>query len=319
MLAGIIVVLPQVAHQIAVDITIWLKNANQMAGSPAMIGGFLKLFVTDMLKSLGMVFLFGAIAAIVFSLLHAGPVFSFEPLKLDLSKLNPVNGLKKIFSKKGLFEILKLVLKLVFIGVVMIFIWNQIKNSILYPDTYSISSVLLEWKSAFTLVVTCFLMLFFVFALFDLWFTKKDFANKMRMSTRDIKDEYKRKEGDPEMKHKRKKGMFSLMKNIMGLSQLKNADVVVTNPTHVAVALQYRAETMALPKLITKGKGFLAQLIIRRAKFYGIPVVRVPPLARSLFKECEVNSPISLEQQYEVAKIYRSIIKMQGTKVFNNA
>jgi flagellar biosynthesis protein FlhB len=178
---------------------------------------------------------------------------------------------------------------------------------------------LVEWKSALTLSIVTFLAVFIVFAILDLWYSKRDFAKQMRMSTRDIKDEYKRREGDPEIKHKRKKGMQQLMRNVMGLSQMKNADVIITNPTHVAVALQYRPNSMALPTVLVKGKGFLAKIIMRRASMMSIPIMRVPVLARTLYKECEVNNPIPLDQQINVAKIYRELIKMPGSKVFSDA
>jgi flagellar biosynthesis protein FlhB len=319
MLATFIIVLPGLAEVLAADTRLWLLNTNQFVQSTAMMGGFLKHFLGDILGTLGIVLFVGAMTAIISSLVHAGPVFSFFPLKFDFSKLNPANGLKKIFSRKSLFEITKLILKLAFFAGAFVFIWNQLKGRLLFSHNLTINNLLIEWKSALTLVVVTFLAIFIIFAVLDLWYSKRDFAKQMRMSTRDIKDEYKRREGDPEIKHKRKKGMQQLMRNVMGLSQMKNADVIVTNPTHVAVALQYRPDSMALPKVLVKGKGFLAQIIMRRATKLSIPIVRVPILARALYKECEINNPIPLDQQLNVAKIYRELIKMPGSKVFSNA
>lgn len=317
MLVTLILVLPSLGESLVVDLSFWLKNTNQMVESPALIGMHIKQFSTDIFKLLGVVIVSGVISTVIFSILHAGVVFSFFPLKLDLSKLNPVNGLKKIFSAKGLFEIFKVALKLIFIAGAIWFIWGQIKENVLHIKSFSLFAVLSIWKSSFVVLVLTFSLLFFIFSLFDLWYSKKDFAKKMRMSTRDIKDEYKRREGDPEVKNKRKKNMQNLIRNVMGLSNLKNADVVITNPTHVAVALQYRANVMALPKVVVKGRGFLAKIIMKRAYVYGIPVVRSPASARAIFKECEINSPIPIEEQYVVAKIYRNIIKMPDTKVYS--
>lgn len=319
MLSALIIVLPELARTLASDTRLWLLNTNQMVQSTAVMTGFIKHFLGDLLGTLGIVLFIGAFTAIVSNLVHAGPVFSLFPMKFDLTKLNPVNGLKKIFSRKALFEIFKLLFKLVFFLGGFLFIWNQLKGRLIFTQGLTIDHLLLEWKSALTLVIATFLAIFIVFAILDLWYNKRDFAKQMRMSMRDIKDEYKRREGDPEMKHRRKKGMEKLMRNIMGLSQLKNADVVITNPTHVAVALQYRPDAMALPKVLVKGRGFLAHIIMRRAGSLSIPVMRVPPLARTLYKECEVNNPIPLDQQIYVAKIYREIIKMPGSKVLRNA
>ena len=218
-----------------------------------------------------------------------------------------------------MFEITKLILKLVVLSGASVFIWSQLKGRLVYTQNFSIANLLVEWKSAVVLVIVTFLTVFIVFAIFDLWYSKRDFAKQMRMSTRDIKDEFKRREGDPEIKHRRKKGMQKLMRNVMGLSQLKNADVVVTNPTHIAVALQYRSDIMALPKVVVKGRGFFAKIIMRRAASLSIPVMRVPVVARALHKECEVNNPIPIGQQLNVAGIYREVIKMPGNRVFGNA
>lgn len=317
MLMALILMLPSLGESLVNDFSFWLKNVNQMVESPALIGMHLKKFTSDFVKLLGAVVACGIAATVIFSILHAGVVFSFFPLKLDFEKLNPVNGLKKIFSGKGLFEIFKVTLKLIFIAGAILFIWGQIKGDVLHIKSFSLYAVLDTWKSSFVVVVLTFSLLFFIFALFDLWYSKRDFAKKMRMSTRDVKDEYKRREGDPEIKNKRKRNMQNLIKNVMGLSGLKNADVVVTNPTHVAVALQYRANSMALPKVVVKGKGFLAKIIMKKAYGYGIPVMRVPKLARTIYKECEINNPIPIEEQYTVAKIYQSLVKMPGTKVYS--
>lgn len=319
MLAALMIVLPALASSIAINTSHWLKNANVLVQSDGMIGAFLTHFFKDILGTVGLVMGVGAAITIIANLVHAGPVFSLHPLKMDLSKLNPVNGIKKIFSRKALVEVFKLVLKLTCFAAACWFIWKQLCRSLLFTHQLNAYAVLTEWKSAVILVVVTFLAVFILFAIFDLWYSKREFAKKMRMSTRDIKDEYKRREGDPEIKHKRKKGMQTLMRNVMGLSQLKNADVVITNPTHYAVALQYRPETMALPKVLVKGKGFLAKMIIRRAYLLRLPVMRIPELTRAIYKDCEINSPIPLEQQVPVARVYRLLIKLPGNKVFSHA
>jgi flagellar biosynthetic protein FlhB len=133
---------------------------------------------------------------------------------------------------------------------------------------------------------------------------------------RDIKDEYRRREGDPELKNKRKKNLIELLRNLGGASKIKNADVIITNPTHVAIALQYRSKTMALPIVLTKGKGFFAKYIIHKAKAYGVPIYRRPPLARKLYAETLVNSVIPVSEQQAIVDIYKEIIKSPNNKVF---
>ncbi len=308
---------PLLGEVLVNNVSSWLGNAGELVRSPGLVSLYIKRFMMDVGSIVGLIFLAGAVSSIIFSILHAGPVFSVHPLLLDFSKLNPVNGIKKIFSKKGLFEITKLILKLVFIALGSIFVWSQIRDQVIHQNTFQLVDVIKNWFSSFIILLSCFLLILLFFALFDLWFSKKDFAKQMRMSTRDIKDEYKKREGDPEIKHKRKKGMQSLFRNIMSMSQIKNADVIITNPTHFAVALQYRSSSMPLPKVITKGRGVLAKTIIKNARRSGVPIIRSPLLARTIFKESEINSYIPSSEQLAIAKIYREIMHLPGSKVFD--
>lgn len=317
MLLGLCFSIAKLGNLFAYNATLWLKNASQMAKSPRLTLQYFEQFAGSVFELLGVIMLLGMGMAILASLVHAGPVFSFFPLKLDFSKLNPVNGIKKIFSRRGLVEIFKLALKVVFFGAAMVFVWSQVRNQLLYPNSLSIKSILQNWKSALFVMLAALLFVYILFAIFDLWYSKREFAKKMRMSTRDIKDEYKRREGDPELKHKRKKNLINLIKNIGGTSKLKNADVIITNPTHFAVALQYRSKTMAFPVVIAKGRGIFAKFIIYKARRYGIPIYRRPPLARKIYKDSLVNSVIPLSEQQAVAEVYREIIKSPNSKVFS--
>jgi len=316
MLGLLLILLPQLAESLSSDLRLWLKNTNQLVKSDSLLVYQIELFLKNSGLTIFIMLVAGGLSAILFNLLHTGPIFSLYTLKLDFSKLNPVNGFKRIFSKKGLFEILKLLLKFIFIGLAMVFVWGQIKNSILFQNSLNILNMAISWKSALIKVIASFLFIFIVFALADLWFSKRDFKNKMRMSTRDIKDEYKKREGDPEIKNKRRRGMQQLIKSSMSMSNIKNADVIITNPTHFAIALHYRAYKMPLPKVLSKGQGIMAKLIIRKARKLGIPIIRSPALTRKIFKETNINSYISTAEQVSVAEIYRSVIKLPGSKVF---
>lgn len=316
MVACLMVLLPKMANDFTRSLSLWLQQTNQIANSNTLLLQHIVRFLEDAGSVVLVVVIAGAMATIISSLIHAGPVFSLHPLKLDLTKLNPINGLKRIFSKRGLFEIFKVTLKMLFVTVTMIFLWGQIKGLVLYQNTHSLSGLASNWKKALNSVLAAFLGVFFVFALLDLWYSKRDFARKMRMSTRDIKDEYKKREGDPEIKNKRRRGAQQLLKNAMSMSNIKSADVIITNPTHYAVALQYRANSMPLPQVLTKGRGLSAKFIISKARQFGIPVYRQPRLARKLFGDTQIGSYILLTEQSSVAEVYRELIKRPGHKVF---
>lgn len=317
MLIALIIALPKLGHVVSFHLSVWFHNANQMTASPALISVYFGCFLSDLLSIVGLIMLIGVAFAILSTLVHVGPVFSLFPLKLDLSKLNPVAGLKKVFSKKGLFDTFKLILKVIFFSLALAFVWFQINNLILYPTSFSLIALVANWRHVFIVMVSALLFVYIAFALFDLWQSKKEFAKKMKMSVRDIKDEHKKREGSPEIKHKRRKNMLALVRNISGMPKLKDADVIITNPTHVAVALKYRSKTMAYPTVLVKGKGFFAWWIIKKAKSYGVPIVQRPPLARKIYAEAEVKGIIPLSAQNQVAEIYKEIIKMSGNKVYS--
>lgn len=317
MLTVLIFLLPAFASELAKNLAYWFQSSSRMAHSETLVIAYAGQFVRGIAWPVVVVLITGAISAVLLNVLHAGPVFSLFPLKMDLSRLNPANGFKRVFSLRGLFDTIKVILKLVFIGLAAYFVWGQIKDLVLYNKVLSMSLLMENWRKAFTILVVSFLAIFFVFALIDLWFSKRDFAKRMRMSTRDIKDEHKRREGDPEIKQKRKRNMMQLMKSAMSASSVKNADVIIINPTHFAVALQFRANKMPLPRLLTKGRGLVAKIIIKRAQRYNIPIVCRPPLARRLYKNTALDSYIPVVEQVAVAEIYREIIKLPGCRVFS--
>lgn len=316
MMSTLIIMLPGFAQQLNRDMSFWLENANQLARSDYLLLRFVKNFAIDSGSVLVIMLFVGAITSIVSSILHGGAVFSFFPLKFSFAKLNPVDGMKRIFSKKGFFEIIKLLLKMVFIAVIAIFVWGQIKSLVAPQHTLSVSLLLQNWKRALVCLVNSFLALFFVFALVDLWFSKREFSRKMRMSTRDLKDEYRKREGDPAIKHKRKKNMLQLIKSVSSVARVKDADVIITNPTHYAIALQYRPNKMPLPKVVSKGRGYIAKLIMRQARRSGVPILRRPSLARKIYKDAANDAYIPTTEQVSVAEVYRDIIKLPGSKVF---
>lgn len=261
------------------------------------------------------VVLAGVIAAIVANIVHVGPLLSFFPLKADFTKLNPAKGLKKIFSRRSLVELVKLVIKLCFFGAVAYAVFKHFFAYLLNPNHVSIGFILSNWHTAFFTFSFSMLGIFLISAIFDLWYSKKDFARQMKMSMRDVKDENKRQEGDPEIKAKRKKKLAELLNTATSTQNIKNADVIITNPTHVAVALQYRSHSMKFPIVVSKGKGVVAELIKRKARKHGIPIMRKPSLARELLKDNKIGEPIAPEQQVKVAAIYRWVLSLPNNKV----
>jgi flagellar biosynthesis protein FlhB len=254
------------------------------------------------------------IAALLANVLQTGPVFSFQPLKADLSRLNPVNGLKNVFSMQLLFNALRTVLKLVFLSAA---VWMVLSG--LAPQFYSLASLtpvgfthtLLDDFASLGLKLALVLWLI---ALVDLRFTRRQFAKKMRMSRKELKDEVKQREGDPRVRSRLRELRREMRKRSMSVRNTRNADVLITNPTHVAVALRYEHGSMQAPELVAKGAGVLAAAMRMIAARHNIPVVQNPPLARKLFRELDVNRAVPQEFFADVARIIVWVIAMKQAR-----
>lgn len=243
------------------------------------------------------------IVAILANLFQTGPVFSFYPIKPDIKRINPVEGFKRIFSKKMLFEAGKSILKtLLFGGVVYLVVMALMPKLLMLigvsPERYA--PFLLD--SARGLMFKLLLVLMLVAAA-DMAYTRWDFAKKMRMSRRELKEEIKRREGDPMIRAKRRELQKEAAKRAGSLSKVPEADVLITNPVHLAVALKYRRGTMPAPLVIAKGAGELAGKMKQIAYKHRVPVLENRRLARRLFKQVDIDQGIPEALYPAVAKI----------------
>ena len=242
----------------------------------------------------------GAIAANMF---QTGPVFSFHPLKPDPARINPVAGFKRLFSKKLLFESVKTVLKIAIYGFA---VYLAIKA--LLPELMGLLDTPTEVYPALLVAMgqglaAKLLLLILLIAMIDLVYTRWDYGQQMRMSHRDLKEETKRREGDPQVRSKRRQLQREAVSRAGAVQRVPDADVLITNPTHLAIALKYDRETMAVPQLIAKGAGDLALKMRTVAHRSGVCVVENKPLARELFRKTAIDSGVPDSLFPVVAKI----------------
>lgn len=243
------------------------------------------------------------IVGVLANLVQTGPLFSLFPLKPDIQRLNPVAGFKRVFSTRLLFESFKSVIKLFLFGTVIYFALISIVPVLLAlldmdPDVYAL--VLLRESSN---IIFKLLAVFFIVAVLDLMYTRWDFAKKMRMSRRDIKDEFKRKEGDPQVRAKLKELQKEASKRAASSRRVPDADVLITNPTHLAIGLKYERGKMPAPQLIAKGSGETAFMMRELAKKNNVPIIENKPLAKKLFKQIGVDGFITTDLFPVVAKV----------------
>lgn len=242
---------------------------------------------------------------LLLELLQTGVVFTGQPLKPDFSKLNPAKGLKRIFSLRMLLETAKNVLKLgVYTAITWLVIRRAIPEAAIAGDAATLAGVMLTtglWLIASFAVAALF------FAALDQIIVRKEFLKKMRMSTRELRRELREREGEPRMKQRRKQLHAEFVKASESLRNVRGADIIVTNPVHLAVALRYKASEMSAPVVVSKGANALAQRIKKLAFMYGVVIVEDKELARSLFRRCDINSPVPEADYRSVAKLYHSL------------
>lgn len=254
-------------------------------------------------------------AAIVFgffgNFIQVGSLFTTDPLMAKLERIDPIQGAKRIFSMRALVELAKSLLKIAIISVAAFSVlWSEkdelfllSQKSIGYSLSY-IGSLVIQMG-----IVASIILL--VLAIFDFMYQKYEFEKGIRMSKQDIKDEYKKAEGDPLIKSKIKEQQRQMSMNRM-IQDLPNADVLITNPTHYAIAIQYDAETMEAPMVIAMGKDHLALKIKEKAKELGIVTMENKPLARALYQQVEVGDSVPEELFLAVAEVLAYIYRLKG-------
>lgn len=296
---------------VAVALATATRQAIQLAGSAprldsAFVGWLSHAYapVWQALAPLGLALL---IAAVVGNVLQTGPIFSTHPLKPDFKRMNPSQAFKRIFSLRILWELGKHIAKaLLLCGACALFVWKAraLVEATATALPQRLGTLML---ASFVKTSVYVLVALAVVAFVDLLFTRREYLRKMRMSRRELRDEVKRRDGDPAVKSKQKQQLRELLKKTRALGRVQEADVILTNPTHVAVALQYKPSRMRAPVVLAKGADLLSRRIRVLAARHGIPVVPSPQLARALYRECEIDGPIPEARYAELAPIYRAL------------
>ncbi len=256
-------------------------------------------------------FIVAFIIAFLSDLVQVGFKPTSKPLQPKLSKLNPISGMKKIFSARKLFDFLKSILKLaVMVVVIYSFFTGRTESLFLLYD--------IPLKQAIGLMGNLIIDLGFriaaaymIIAFIDLIYQRRKFNKDMMMTKKEVKDEYKNSEGDPQVKGAQKRRMMEASRRRM-MQQLPQADVVITNPTHYAVAIKYDADESDAPIVVAKGADYLAQKIKEIARDNKVEIVENKPLARMLYANVEVGEMVPPELYKAVAEVLAYVYHLQG-------
>ena len=253
-------------------------------------------------------FAFGVVITFLISVIQVGWTVSAKPMQPKLSKFNPINGFKRIFSKDTLFELVKSIFK---VGIIIYIAYTSVRDEaghlfILYE---------LDLKQAIALVGTLIIdiglkisIVYLIIGIADYAYQKWKFNDEMKMTKQEVKDEFKNTEGDPQIKGRQRRKMQEVSQRRM-MQDVPKADGVITNPTHYAVALKYEAEVRPAPYVVAKGEDYLAQKIKEVARENNVEIVENKPLARMLYSNVDIGADIPPELYQAVAELLAVIFQ----------
>lgn len=251
------------------------------------------------------------VTAFVVSIVQVGYHPTFKPLAPKFSKMNPLKGIKKIVSKDMLVELVKSMGKVIFLGAILI---NLIEKTVpMFLKFYDMEAIQILVNLANVVSRIGFNVggAFLFLAIVDYAYQKYKFEDSIKMSKQEMKDEYKQAEGDPQIKGKIKQKMREMSLKRM-MQSIPDADVIITNPTHFAVAISYDAEKGSAPIVVAKGVDFIAQKIKEKAKEHKVEIVENRPLARALYYTVDINSQIPPELYNAVAEVLAFVYSLEN-------
>lgn len=252
------------------------------------------------------------LAGVIGNVAQFGFLFSTKAISPKLNKINPINGAKNLFSLKKLLDGAMITLKVFIAFGIGFFVFSSFLPDLEHVALFSVFDQMLWFKNKVFILVSALLGVFFLMAIADFVIKKRQYTKSLRMSKQEVKDEYKQQEGNPEIRAKIRQMM---MKNSMSkmMNAVPSANVVVTNPTHYAIALRF-GESDPAPVVIAKGIDHLAIRIKGVAREHGIEIVENPKLARELYKEVDIDEPIPRVLFEAVAIIFAQVAKIQQEK-----
>lgn len=256
----------------------------------------------------------GFVAGFAGNLMQFGFLWTTKPLEPDFSKLNPINGLSRIASLDGIFEFVKALVKFVVVGAILYAIFKKWVGDVSFlwgADAQVIASTLGQRVSRILFIIAGAMA---VVSGADFAFQKFRFEKKIMMTKQEVREERKQMDGNPQVKARIRGIQRKFATNKM-IEAVKTADVVITNPTHFAIALVYDRETMFAPKVVAKGMDHMAQRIKQVARENGVPTVENVPLARALYKALKVGQFISRDLFNAVAEVLAYVYRLRGRKL----
>lgn len=289
--------------------TIW-RNSNSFDGTPSDVTSLVFYLVKEVSILLLPLFVLVLIIGFFSSVFQIGWLFTTQPLVPDFSKLGPVKGLGRMFSMRSVIDLIKSILKVILIGwVAYATVYKHFDEALILVDTSVTAAILFLGKVA-TLILAKVCGILILIAAIDFLYTRHEMEEKMKMTKQEVKEEFKEMEGDPYIKGQIKRIQQEMARKRM-MAEVPEADVVVTNPTHLSIAIKYDTQTMDSPIVIAKGADHVAMRIREIARENDIPLIENPPVARLLHK-IDLGAAIPEELFKAVAEILAHVYSLKN-------
>ncbi|MDL0113936.1 flagellar biosynthesis protein FlhB [Campylobacter felis] len=253
------------------------------------------------------------VAGIIGNVMQFGFIFTTKPIMPNLSKINPLKGLKNLFSLKKLIESVKIILKVSVVFTIAFIVLLQFIKELPKVELYSLAAQMVWLRDKALILAAIVIIAFLIIAILDVFLVRFQYFQGLKMSKQEIKDEYKQMEGDPQVKSRIRRLQMEAARRRM-VQDVAGADVVITNPTHYAVALRYDTTKENAPRVVAKGVDFLALRIKEMAYKHNVIVYENPPLARQLYRDCDIDQMIPRELFKAVSEVFKFVYQANKKK-----
>lgn len=305
------VLLPRDGKLLVERFAAFLQHVHEINLTPEQASSIFTWVLTGLLGNMSVIFVLLLVAAVLGPLIQHPILIAYDRIMPKLSNLSPANGLRRIFGWRGVTEFVKGLAKLVLVGSIGFYlVWPRRTELAATIDAGPLGSMLLS-RSLILTILTGILSALAAIAAADFLFQRWEHMRNLRMSRQDVKDEARQLDGDPLIKSRiRNIRMERARKRTM--AAIPQADVIITNPTHFAVALAYDEKIMAAPKVIAKGQDLIALAIKKLAETHSIPTVENKALARALYAACDVDDEIPVTHYKAVAEIIGYVMRLKA-------
>ena len=292
----------------------FISNAHDFPTGEAGLHDLLSGLFWHVMGIMALPFMLLAGVGIFSGFIQTGPIFTLDPIKPDLSKISVASGMGRLFSMRSIMELVKGVIKLVIVGAAGVFVLMPYFGGIEHFVGQDLAAAMFDLRALFLKLMVAVLSVLFLVAALDYMYQRHDFMAKMRMSKQEIREEFKQTEGDPHIKARLRELREKKARQRM-MQAVPEADVVITNPTHFAIALKYDAKAMDAPRMVAKGADLIAQRIRELAEENKVPIVENAPLARALYDSMEIEQTIPHEHYKAVAEVISYVFRLKGKKL----